>query len=363
MLPGLMRLPWKRRRTRIRDHPISTQLARLFGLLFIMLSLHTAAMVRFENLLLGDALWLTITTVTTVGYGDLSPQTVVGRAATTVLLYVGGIAVLAQVVSLYFERRQEVRSRKLRGDWRWIMEDHLVFFDGSKTLPEGYFFQAISSLRKSNADLAHLPIVIVSEHRRGGVSDALMQLDVVHVRKPILGQDAFEASSVHKARTIVTLSKDPQDPTSDSINFELVDRLRESGVRGCIIVEAVRDENRARLKKVGADYVLRPIRAYPEMLARTILAPGSVQVIETLFNSVGEECIRYQVKVSCTWLHIVQTLTSLDLGIPIAYEGADGEIVNSPSSKVTVTTQAVFVIVNEGHIKKDREIEQVLNVR
>ena len=55
--------------------------------------LHALAMVYFEGVLWGDAIWLTLTTVTTVGYGDFSALTPIGRSATAVLIYGFGIAI------------------------------------------------------------------------------------------------------------------------------------------------------------------------------------------------------------------------------------------------------------------------------
>ncbi len=47
---------------------------------------HTLAMMAFEELALGDAVWLTATTMTTVGYGDLSASTAAGRWSTVILV-------------------------------------------------------------------------------------------------------------------------------------------------------------------------------------------------------------------------------------------------------------------------------------
>ena len=60
---------------------------------FVMLIfiLHVIAMMTFEGMKASDALWLTFTTATTVGYGDISATTLQGRSATVVLLYLGGI--------------------------------------------------------------------------------------------------------------------------------------------------------------------------------------------------------------------------------------------------------------------------------
>lgn len=317
-------------------------------------------MVQFENLSIADAIWLTMTSATTVGYGDLSAQTTAGRIATIFLLYIGGIAILAQVAGLYFEHRQDIRNKMLKGEWGWNMENHIVFLNCPDEVDEAYFYKAISGLRTSSTSIAQLPIIIVSSRFKDGLSDRLRKLDVVHVSKPMSDNETLNSACVQMAHTLVVLSKDQLDPLSDSINFDLVDRLREMNVKGRIIVEAVKDENRARLIKAGADNVLRPIRAYPEMLTRSIIAPGSEQIIETLFNSYGEECLRYDVKVECLWSEVIHKLTAEDLGIPVAFETLEGKIVNVPSSKEPVNTNAIYVIVNEGRHKTSEEIEVVL---
>ncbi|MEN2494439.1 MAG: hypothetical protein TECD_00338 [Hyphomicrobiaceae bacterium hypho_1] len=350
-----------KRKAIMRDNSIGKRLLRLLVVLFIILVLHTFAMIHFEELSVGDSIWLTMTSATTVGYGDFSAQTVWGRTATIFLLYFFGVAILAQVAAMYFEHRQEIKDRMLRGDWSWSMRDHIVFLNCPEEIDEEYFFQAISGLRKSSSDLASLPIVIVCDRFKQGISNRLRELDVVHVSKPIFNEDTLESASVKYAHTTVILSRNQFDPASDSINFELVDRLRSMSVNGRIIVEAVKDKNRERLKKAGADNVLRPIRAYPEMLMRAIIAPGSEQVIETLFNSYGEECIRYEVTVTSLWLDIINRFTLKDLGIPIAFENSKCEIICAPSSEDIVITKAIYVIVNEGRSKTNKEVEEILN--
>ena len=64
----------------------------------------------------GDALWWAATTVTTVGYGDVTPVTAEGRMIAVVLMVVG-IGVIgvftATVASFLFEREQESETAQL----------------------------------------------------------------------------------------------------------------------------------------------------------------------------------------------------------------------------------------------------------
>jgi voltage-gated potassium channel len=160
-----------------------------------------------------------------------------------------------------------------------------------------------------------------------------------------------------QANTIVVLARDSHDPASDSLTFDITSRLGDMGVTGKIVCEAVRDCNRTRMKKAGAANVLRPIRSYPELLIRTILSPGSEQIVEDLFDSAGEECIRYNIRLTATWADILKSMVDEDIGTPLGYENLKGEVITNAHPQKVVNTAAVFVIVRDDNLLSSAEVE------
>jgi voltage-gated potassium channel len=66
---------------------------------------------EFTNI--GDALWFSVVTVSTVGYGDIVPQSTIGRFVASVIMIFGLAfvpAVTAVVVSTMMGRRDSERS-------------------------------------------------------------------------------------------------------------------------------------------------------------------------------------------------------------------------------------------------------------
>jgi len=62
----------------------------------------------------GDALWWSFVTVTTVGYGDISPSTTIGRTIACVLMLsgIGFLSMLTSTVSTYFLSKTEKNKKK-----------------------------------------------------------------------------------------------------------------------------------------------------------------------------------------------------------------------------------------------------------
>ncbi len=349
------------RKKLIWDASSKAGLIKLFLILLVILFIHTSAMIYFEGMIFSDALWLTMTSATTVGYGDLSAQTAGGRIATVILLYLGGIAILAQVAAMYFEYRYEVRSRMLRGDWSWKMKNHIVILNCTDEFNEEFFLAAMQQLRKSSLELSSAPVVIVGNAYKNGIQDSLRKLNVVNVCKSIHDNLAFEAASVMDANTIVVLATTPDDPASDSISFDVIHRLREMGVKSTIISEGVKLDGKDRLLGAGADHVVRPVRTYPEMLVRTVLSPGSEQIINDLFDSFGEECVRYDIDIKAKWINIVVKMVQNDVGTPIAYLDKNQNVISNAIPYDEVEASAIYVIVREGNLKSSTEIADLLN--
>jgi voltage-gated potassium channel len=60
---------------------------------------------------LGDAIWFTVATIATVGYGDYYPITLAGRLIAILVMF-SGIGIVVTLVGLFSQRRlQHVESR------------------------------------------------------------------------------------------------------------------------------------------------------------------------------------------------------------------------------------------------------------
>ncbi|MBT3206093.1 MAG: potassium channel protein [Gammaproteobacteria bacterium] len=315
-------------------------------LLTALFALHIFLMMHYEGLSAGDASWLTFTTATTVGYGDISAATTEGRLATILLLYLGGIFILARVVGDYFDYRMEVRDKKTKGLWSWKMNNHIVILNTPSFSGERYLQRLIKQFRCST-HYEDTTIYLLSRQFPNGLPDFITELDnVVHYHGNASNPDDLAAVCIDKASEIIVLTKDENDESSDGRTFDILHRLNDLNIDARVLAECVEDSNRKRLQAAGANILIRPIRAYPEMIVRAFVAPDSERIIENMFNSEDDEYRRFDIELSgLSWSDIVTRLISHNVGIAVAYiDRKTSEMVYNPAADTIPDGQALITI-------------------
>ncbi|RMH20667.1 MAG: potassium channel protein [Gammaproteobacteria bacterium] len=336
---------------------------RSLGLLVLLVSLHTLIIWQVEPLGLADALWLTLSTITTVGYGDVVAHTLPGRLATVGLLYIGGIFLLAKTAGDYFDYRRIQQILQQRGLWSWPMQDHILILNTPIKNGELYLQRLTSQIRASE-QLGNLPIQILTRAFPEGLPNILCKEcdNVVHYHGQPENPADLDATHARQARIIIILAKDEYNPDSDGRTFDILHRLRELGTHATKLVECVEDRNRQRLKNAGADIIIRPMRSYPEMLVRALAAPGSELIMQNMFTSSGDLYQRYEITLrDKKWEDVVRAILSADYGLAVAYTDLEsGSLVCNPPAKSNISASALYVMVREEQCPTAEQIGRIL---
>lgn len=160
----------------------------------------------------GDALWWTLVTLTTIGYGDIFPVTVGGRIIATFLMFVGigTLGVFTGAFAADFVRSDKLemmRVRRLRG--------HVLICGlGTKAMLLARAFRAAGS-----------DVVVVDPSSNNGFASAVREVGgivlVGDAREPAI----LERAGIGVARVVLALTGD------DGTNAEIVERAREFSAR------------------------------------------------------------------------------------------------------------------------------------
>lgn len=337
-------------RKKVHLHETSDLKKRLV-LIACVIALHSLAMVFFEDLDWWQAFWLTMTSASTTGYGDISAITFWGQFSTILLIYGMGITLLAQIASDYVEIRLIRKEMRIKGRMKWDdMQDHILIVNTPKYDAERYLRLLINQISVT-PELTDIPVQILTTAFPEGLPLDLRSHGVVHHTGDALEDGMLESAGAHKAKYIIVLCQDSQDSHSDSLTFDILHRIHALQSPAFIIAEAINDTNRPRFKAAGANAIIRPVRAYPEMLVRSLIAPGTEQVLEDLFRHQGDHTIRLNVRLTgVTWAEVVTTLIQKDIGTALGYVRKNGEIVTHPQTFSSIDAEGLIILINDDQV-------------
>ena len=348
---------WFRRRRYLRftrnvAGAVRARLVRVALLFLALFLLHVAAMMAFEGFGLGEAMWLTMTTATTVGYGDISAESPAGRWATVVCMYLFGIFLLAQAASDLFDYRALRRERRRRGEFQWRnMKDHLLVINVPAQDATAYLRQLVDHVRKT-PKFADIPVQLLTPKYADGLPQELVDRGVTHYTGVAESSANLAAANADKASHMLVIADEPYEARSDAHTYDILSRLAAlapaQGRARVVVAEVVDDGNRDRIRSAGATTVLRPLRAYPEMVVRALAVPGAEELLENLFTHDADRLLRFDAPFrNLRWADVLVAFVRRGAGLPLGYMADDHRVVANPAPSAKCSGDAVIVLVDE----------------
>lgn len=230
-----------------------------------------------------DSIYYATVTITTTGYGDITPVTPTARMLNAILVTPMRILFLVLLVGttlevLANEGRRIIRDRH----WRKHMRNHVVVVGyGTKGR------SAVETLLGNGANPAQLlvidnkPISIADANRRGFAG---IEGDATH-------RDVLRRAEIIKAReVIITLDRD-----DSAILVTLT--VRQLNPSAHVVVAVREDDNASLVRQSGANAVVTSSEAVGRLLGLSAVSPNLGTVIEDLLsNSEGLEVGERQVR-------------------------------------------------------------------
>jgi voltage-gated potassium channel len=251
--------------------------------LTLIVAVGTAGYALLEHLPLGQAAYLTIITLTTVGYGDLVPHTPAGQVFTVVLILTG-LGTVLYLASVGAEMVIEGHLRDLLG--RNVMQRRIdALKDHVIVCGYGRFGRVVTDeLRRNDAD------VVVVDSDPGREPD-LKAADVPYEIGSALHDEVLERAGLRRAKAIVIAT--PSDP--DNVFITLSVREKSKTIR--IHSRGESEAGLRRLELAGANQALSAYQSGGLRMASSILRPSVVDFLELSLPGHHEDVALEEMRV------------------------------------------------------------------
>jgi len=224
-----------------------------------------------DGLSLLDCFYYAVVTLSTTGYGDITPITQDARLVNVLVITPARVLFLIILVGTTLEVLTDQYRNSLRvGRWRRKLKDHVIVCGyGTKGRA------AVAALLENGYDKAR---IVVVENREAAVRQAtangLAAIDGNATRSSVLNE-----ADVKNCKAVIIAT----DSDEASVLITLTVRQLTAGqVR---IIAAVREqENAALLKQSGAHHVIVSSATAGRLLGLTTTAPPLIDVVEDLLT-------------------------------------------------------------------------------
>ena len=221
-----------------------------------------------EDMVILDALYMTVTTISTVGFGEVHPLSQQGRAF-TIGLILFGVSAMAWAAESMLQVLLDDHVR--RAWWRRRMErvidrlsDHYIVC--------GYGRMGVQIGR----ELTRRALAFVVIERDPRVLEMLRQQSVLHVAGDATSDHSLLAAGVTQARGLATAL------TGDADNALVVISAKGLNPRLQVVARASSRETEEKLLRAGADRVVTPYTIGGQRMALGLLQPA----VSEFLNSV-----------------------------------------------------------------------------
>lgn len=316
----------------------------------LTLVMGTVGFTVIEGYPLFDAFYMTLITITTVGYAEIHPLSHVGRIFNSFLIFFGvtimffAIGAMTQTLielelGAYFGKR---RTRRM-----------------IQKLDQHFIICGYGRVGRNAA----------GELQRSGVPFVIVDVNPERVEKAMLGgmlavvadatrDETLHAVSIERARGLIAAL------ATDADNLFVILSAKNLNRQLYVATRAGEEEAEAKLQRAGADAVFAPYTIAGYRLAQAVLRPHVFHFFDVATRSMGLDVDVEQVRVIETSefasRSLEQTRIRRDLGvIVLAIRKSDGHMIFNPPAETVLSGGDHLIVMGEP--KNLRSLEAMMS--
>ena len=316
------------------------KIVRLFFLTIITLFIGGLGLHFFEKTpRIVDAFWWSFVTITTVGYGDITPSTIGGRIIGVVVM-VFGIGILGMFTATIASAFVDTKLKEGKGVNSVKVKDHFIICGWSYKAKE-----IISELR-ADKKVKDKPIVIIAD-----IPEKPLEDENTYFIHGEVDLDILQKANLREASVVMVLTDEDLDSYSRDAKVVLNTlSIRKLNPNVYICVEISDSRNMQHGKLAGADEIIVIGELSGNLLVQAALDHGITKIItELVSNKFGNEL--YKVKtpenfVGKQFIDVLKLIKERHNAIIVAIEsGKENKLEANPPINYTIKSGDDLIVI------------------
>ncbi len=287
-----------------------------------------------------NALWYSFVTITTVGYGDLSPVTEGGRIV-GIIIMIFGIGILglftANIASIFIVKKM----KEDKGMHSFEFENHLIICEWNHRTRD-----IIHELRLDDR-LDTTNIILIAEIEAKPIDD-----ENLYFIQGGVTEENLKRANLRKAKTVLILGDDHLDTNARDAKAVLSTLTVES-INPAVysIVELVNEANVKHCERANADEIIVGSEFSSKLISRATLDHGISKVLSELLSSrFGNDLFKIPVPASMRGQSFIDIFTEMKRSnssiILAVQKNKDGAVISNPPVDYRVEADDYLIVIS-----------------
>jgi voltage-gated potassium channel len=307
-------------------------------MLGMVLMIGTMGYMIIERWQLMDALYMTVITITTVGFREVNTVSDPGRIFTVILIFTGmGIMAYTLGMVAQFMVEGEIRSilgRRKLGSRIQSLKNHYIICG------YGRIGRIIAQELKSNG----IPTVVIDSDPES--QSALDEQHIPYIIDDATSEDVLIEAGIERAKGLVSVV------LSDADNLFITMTARGLKPDLFILARADEEHTQKKLLRAGADNVVLPYLMGGRKMAQTILRPAVADFLDLTIDDKDIELNMEELQVKD--VSTLNGVTLVDSGIRqemnviiVAIRKKDGKMMFNPSFEARIEAGDTLIALGQ----------------
>ncbi len=316
------------------------------GALIAVLTTGVLGFALIEGYSLLESFYMTVITLSTVGFKEVRPLSDLGQMFTAFLI-ISSFGIFAYAISVV---TRSVLSGELGSYYKvYRLQNQIEKLEGHVIIC-GYGRNGRRAARKLEA---YKQKFVVIENDESIVSQHLSGDDVLFIRGDATTDEVMSLAGIEKAKSLITtLSKDAD-------NLYVVITARELNKTLNIISRAATSSAEKKLKAVGANHVVMPEGVGGAHMATLVMSPNIVEFLEYI-SIEGSSAINLEEIEVSQLTNSAESLQLKDLALRqktgcsiIGLKSPEGEYIINPGAEAMITPNSKLFVLGKPQEIKD----------